>query len=134
MKRLLLLNACLTLVCAGVFAQPKLNENNIPEVVKAMTAEEKALFVVGIQQDAEPYRGKYLPGTGGVTYPIPRLGIPSIVMMDGPVGLRLYDYETTCFPSGILTAASWDRRSRCTSTTGLPAWVFSANAMPFSHS
>ncbi len=109
MKRLLFLNACLTLVCAGVFAQPKLNENNIPEVVKAMTAEEKALFVVGIQQNAEPYRGKFLPGTGGVTYPIPRLGIPSIVMMDGPVGIRLNDNETTCFPTGLLTAASWDR-------------------------
>lgn len=113
MKRLLLLNACLTLVCAGVFAQPKLNENNIPEVVKAMTAEEKALFVVGIQQNAEPFKGKFLPGTGGVTYPIPRLGIPSIVMMDGPVGIRLDNNKTTCFPTGLLTAASWDKSAAC---------------------
>lgn len=113
MKRLILVSTCLTLVCAGILAQPRLNRDNIPEIVKAMTAEEKALFVVGIQQDAEPFKGKFLPGTGGVTYPIPRLGIPSIVMMDGPVGIRLDNNKTTCFPTGLLTAASWDKSVAC---------------------
>ncbi len=109
MKRLIIATVCLALAGAGASAQPRLNENNIQEVVKAMTTEEKALFVVGIKKDEPPYKGKYLPGTGGVTYPIPRLGIPSIVMMDGPVGIRLSKNETTCFPTGLLTAASWDR-------------------------
>jgi beta-glucosidase len=109
MKKLFLSAACFILLGAGLYSQPKLTKDNIPLIVKAMTAEEKALFVVGVQFEKEPYAGKYLRGTGGVTYPIPRLGIPSIVMMDGPVGIRLYDYPTTCFPGGLLTAASWDR-------------------------
>ena len=108
MKRLLIIVSCLAL-SAGVFAQPKLNADNIPEIVKAMTTEEKALFVVGVRHYEPPYKGKYLDGTGGVTYPIPRLGIPSIVMMDGPVGVRQDVYPATSFPTGLLTAASWDK-------------------------
>lgn len=109
MNRFFISLACLTLIGTGVSAQPKLTENNIPDVVKAMTTEEKAHFVVGVRYYEPPYKGKYLDGTGGVTYPIPRLGIPSIVMMDGPVGIRLDNNHTTCFPTGLLTAASWDK-------------------------
>ena len=49
------------------------------------------------------------------TVPIPRLGIPSIVMTDGPHGVRAANPEagrtlgaTTAFPTGISMGASWD--------------------------
>lgn len=109
MKKLSILLACLTATLASAPAQTGFSAKDIPAIVKKMTVEEKAAFVVGIKFELPQYEGKYLRGTGGVTYPMERFGVPSIVMMDGPVGLRLYDYETTCFPSGILTAASWDR-------------------------
>src|SRR5215469_5681833 len=48
---------------------------------------------------------------GGVddfyTRPIPRLGIPSFRMSDGPLGVHDYG-PTTAYPAGILLAASWD--------------------------
>ena len=109
MRKPLFLLACLTMAFASALAQPSFSAKDIPGIVKKMTAEEKAAFVVGVKFELPPYEGKYLRGTGGVTYPLGRFGVPSIVMMDGPIGLRLYDYKTTCFPAGILTAASWDR-------------------------
>lgn len=69
MNRFFISLACLTLIGTGVSAQPKLTENNIPDVVKAMTTEEKAHFVVGVRYYEPPYKGKYLDGTGGVTTP-----------------------------------------------------------------
>ena len=109
-KRTLFILACLFLTGAGAFAQPKLTKDNIPQIVQAMTTEEKATFVVGVAFGAVPeYGEKVLPGTGGITYAIPRLGIPSIILMDGPVGLRLDKNSTTSLPGGLLTAASWDR-------------------------
>jgi len=113
------------LALAGLFlavamqAQPKLTENNVPEVVKAMTPMEKALLVVGFNNACEGYV-PFIPGTGGKTHPFEKYGIPSIVMMDGPVGVRLepdwHDglgpvHFTTSFPTGLLTAASWDRET-----------------------
>ena len=104
-------------LAASLSAQPKLSKDNIPAVVKAMSAEEKALLVVGFNGACEGY-DPGLPGTGGLTHPFPKYGIPSVVMMDGPVGVRLeadwHDgrgeaHFTTCFPTGLLTAASWDR-------------------------
>ena len=86
MKTKFLLLFCLFLT-ASLAAQPKLSENNIPEVVKAMSAREKALLVVGFNNGCEGYTPG-LPGTGGLTHPFPQYGIPSVVMMDGPVGVR----------------------------------------------
>ena len=105
------------LFTAGLLAQPILTKDNIPEVVRAMSLEEKACLVVGFNNGWPGY-DPGLPGTGGMTYPLPRYGIPSIVMMDGPTGVRLepdwndgqgpVHFETS-FPTGLLTAASWDR-------------------------
>lgn len=76
------------------------------ELIKKMTLEEKASLCVG---------GSYWKSKG-----IERLGIPEIVMSDGPHGLRfsksdpiklgLNDSETsTCFPSGATIANTWNR-------------------------
>lgn len=118
--RSLFLLSCLTLSAASALAQPKLSKDNISQIVKAMTKEEKALLVVGADKSLPTLVKRTLPGTGGITYPIPRLGIPSITMMDGPTGVRLEPdwkdgkgavHYSTSFPTGLLTAASWNRGS-----------------------
>lgn len=115
MKRTLITLSLITLSLTALAtilapAQPKLTKDNIPEVVKAMTTEEKAAFVVGVRfRDIPEIKASTLQGTAGITYAIPRLGIPSIVMMDGPVGIRLDNNATTSLPGGLLTAASWDK-------------------------
>lgn len=89
-------------------AQPQLRKDNIDEVVKAMTLEEKASLLVGTSPD------NLVPGTAGGTRAIPRLGIPQTVFSDGPAGVRI-DPErdpahtvATGFPVGTLLASSWD--------------------------
>lgn len=39
---------------------------------------------------------------------VPRLGIPEIRMADGPQGVR-NDTKSTLYPSGVVTASTWDR-------------------------
>ena len=74
---------------------------NYPEIVKQLTLEEKIRMVTG-------YGAWH-------TYPVERLGIESIMMTDGPIGLRKVDegksesYVSVCFPSGCLAACSFDR-------------------------
>lgn len=65
------------------------------ELVGKMTLEEKISILGGCNG-------------GFYTYPVERLGIPSIRMADGPQGVR-NDTESTLYPSGIAAAASWSR-------------------------
>jgi beta-glucosidase len=59
-----------------------LREDNIEEILKAMTNKEKVSLLVGGP-------GSLVPGAAGYTREIERLGIPMTVLADGPAGLRI---------------------------------------------
>ena len=106
-------------------AQVKLQTNNVDEVLKAMTLEEKAMLVVGgnrqIATSGENNgmiggHAQRVPGAAGATQSIPRLGIPSTVLTDGPAGVRISPrrdndtntYFCTGFPVGTALACTWN--------------------------
>jgi beta-glucosidase len=113
---------CALLACTGAaMAQtPKLNANNIDEVIKAMTLQEKIELCVGTHRASDTSQGgKYadiVAGVAGATIGIPRLGIPYTLLADGPAGLRInptrpYDsntYYCTHFPIGTCLSSSWN--------------------------
>ena len=100
-----------------------------------MTLEEKAGIVVGAGLNIDPAMVKMLgkdmqrlvpqPGSSaaktknpvrvaaGCTIEIPRLGIPSMVVNDGPAGLRMLggSYKCTAFPVGTLPGVHMGQRS-----------------------
>ena len=93
MKKILLTLAALSLTFTA-FAQPQLRADNVEEVLKAMTLQEKATLLVGgaraaIVNGVTSGVAADVPGAAGNTRPIERLGIPSIVLADGPAGLRI---------------------------------------------
>lgn len=80
-------------------------KRNIKDLVKQMTLEEKAGLCSGLDF--------------WHTKPVERLGIPSVMVSDGPCGLRKQDdkadhlgvnesIKAVCYPSGCLTACSFD--------------------------
>lgn len=123
---------------------PQLGKDPVKKVVAAMTLEEKVSIVVGAgmrmpgappaggqnqgqqqqqrqqqQQQQAPVIGETqntVPGAAGSTHAVPRLGIPSIVVADGPAGLRISPtrpndpntYYCTAFPVATLLASTWD--------------------------
>ena len=135
------LTLLLLVVSTGLFlhaqtaikAPPQLGKDPLSKVIAAMTLEEKVNLVVGqgmrmsgapsevsagINQ-MSPVVGQtqeQVSGAAGTTYPIPRLGIPSIVVADGPAGLRISPtrqndkatYYCTAFPVATLLASTWD--------------------------
>lgn len=120
MKKILLFAAAL-LTTATVFAQPKLTKDNIDEVLKAMTLQEKATLLVGggraaIVNGVTSGTTSLVQGAAGRTRAIDRLGIPATVLADGPAGLRISPtregttetFYCTAFPVGTSMASSWD--------------------------
>ncbi|GAA3328954.1 hypothetical protein GCM10020331_075020 [Ectobacillus funiculus] len=106
---LLIINTNVT-AANGTDQPPKLvNEASIEKVLKAMTLDEKkAHLVIGIG-----YPGPN--GIAGATYAIPRLGIPSITLSDGPAGVRISGLfagaaprYATAFPIPSSLSATWD--------------------------
>ncbi|MCD6545285.1 MAG: glycoside hydrolase family 3 C-terminal domain-containing protein [Thermotogae bacterium] len=76
-------------------------QRNIKELVSKMTLEEKASLCSGLDF--------------WHTKSIERLGIPSIMMTDGPHGLRKVSEKgdtvpATCFPTAVALASSWDEK------------------------
>lgn len=117
------------LLTAGVLSAcgpgtPQLGKASVDEVIGAMTLEEKAHLVIGTGMAGTSGDStvigttkKMVPGAAGTTYPIPRLGIPAIVLADGPAGLRIdptregdsATYYCTHFPIGTLLASTWNQ-------------------------
>lgn len=104
-------------------AQPKLRADNIDEVLKAMTLEEKAQLLVGGGNDSFTGSGAMLghqkrlvAGAAGITVAIERLGIPATVLSDGPAGVHIdakrendpHSYAATGFPIGTCLASTWN--------------------------
>ncbi|MCD8093182.1 MAG: glycoside hydrolase family 3 C-terminal domain-containing protein [Bacteroides sp.] len=117
------------LLTAGVLSAcgpgtPQLGKASVDEVIGAMTPEEKAHLVIGTgmagtsgDSTVVGTTKKMVPGAAGTTYPIPRLGIPAIVLADVPAGLRIdptregdsATYYCTHFPIGTLLASTWNQ-------------------------
>ncbi|HYJ63400.1 MAG TPA: glycoside hydrolase family 3 N-terminal domain-containing protein, partial [Parafilimonas sp.] len=128
MKKILIQFVLYFLLTTGfIKAQtPQFGKSSIKDIVAAMTLEEKAKFVVGngfsmnrANKDTT-FLGvtkNKVPGAAGTTFPIPRLGIPSMVVSDGPAGVRIdpirnndssVTYYATAWPVGTLLASTWD--------------------------
>jgi beta-glucosidase len=122
--------AVLVLVAAAAAGREpaRLGRSSTRDVVAAMTREEKVGLVMGtgmrfpgLPPDQHgPVVGVIkdrVPGAAGATLAVPRLGIPSIVVADGPAGLRIDSvrdgdpsrkYYCTAFPIATLLASTWD--------------------------
>ena len=126
-KRLLAALICFIWLPTAI-AAPQLGRDPIKDVIAAMSLEEKVAMVTGtglnfpgLPADMQGPSGgqstERVAGAAGNTYAIPRLGIPSIVLADGPAGLRIQplresepdsSYYATAFPIATAMAASWD--------------------------
>ena len=122
MKKLLTTCFLATTFVMTTNAQPQLRADNIDEVLKAMTLEEKAKLLVG---GANNFFGTgavvggeadLVAGAAGTSPAIPRLGIPATVLTDGPAGVRIdptrkgtdKTYYATAFPIGSCLASTWN--------------------------
>lgn len=122
MKRLLTTCLLATTFAMTTNAQPQLRADNIDEVIKAMTLEEKAKLLVGgannFFSDNAVVGGEadLVAGAAGTSPAIPRLGIPATVLTDGPAGVRIdptrkgtdKTYYATAFPIGSCLASTWN--------------------------
>ncbi len=115
MKRWLAIAAFLA--CFSTMAQDKttLRQDNIDEVLSCLTLKEKASLVVGAGYKsmlAGVFGFKVpVPGAAGMTRAVPRLGIPAIVLSDGPAGVRIDPRRNgycTGFPIGSLLSSTWN--------------------------
>ena len=119
-KFFLLLTAMLCTL--SLSAQPKLRTDNIDEILKAMTLEEKATLLVGggwgsmTAGSMTASSETLVSGAAGTTRPVERLGIPVTVLADGPAGLRINPtrkgtdktFYCTGFPVGTVLASTWN--------------------------
>jgi len=124
MRTIVIVSAAALVLAACSCGEPQLKTASVDRVLKAMTLEEKVHLVIGTgmagfsgDNAAVGATKSIVPGAAGTTYPIERLGIPSIVLADGPAGLRIdptrdgdeNTYYCTHFPIGTLLASTWNQ-------------------------
>ncbi len=115
--------AALLASSCGDTKPPQLGVDPIEDVIAAMTNEEKTALLIGRgmpgatgTQAVVGANDEIIPGAAGTTHAIPRLGIPSIVLADGPAGLRIKPerpgssdtYYCTAFPIATALSSTWN--------------------------
>ena len=125
MKKTLFFAIGMTALIMGCTSADKETKNTInqDDVMAKLSLEDKAHFVIGVGMagfsgnDAVIGATQSLvPGAAGTTYPLDSLGIPAVVLADGPAGLRIdatrkgdtATYYCTHFPIGTLLASTWN--------------------------
>ena len=125
MKKTIFFAFGMVALMTGCNSADKVTKNTInqEEVMAKLSLEDKAHFVIGTGMQGfsgdEAVIGatkNLVPGAAGTTYPLDSLGIPAIVLADGPAGLRIdptregdsATYYCTHFPIGTLLASTWN--------------------------
>lgn len=98
MKRIPSILFCLLLNLSALSTQAQTSapadvDQRVEKILSQMTLEEKIDYIGGV-------RDFYVRA-------IPRLGVPELVMSDGPLGVRNFE-PSASYPAGIAMAASWD--------------------------
>ena len=123
MKFFLIIMLAVVAILAGCTSDRQKSAINKDDVIARLSLEDKARFVIGTGMagfDGENAvigaTRSLVPGAAGTTYPLDSLGIPAIVLADGPAGLRIdatregdsATYYCTHFPIGTLLASTWN--------------------------
>ncbi|MBR1660086.1 MAG: glycoside hydrolase family 3 C-terminal domain-containing protein [Oscillospiraceae bacterium] len=82
---------------------PEARKKKIEALLRAMTREEKLSMLGGAKEPED--KGKI--GNAGYQWGVPRLGVPEVVMYDGPAGITGI-VETTGLPQPSLLGCTWD--------------------------
>ena len=93
----LLVTAAVTFTAVAAKAQtvtPEI-EKKAAAIVEKMTLEEKVSYLSG--------------ATSFSLREIPRVGLSTVLLADGPVGLRNHAPHSTLYPASMLSAATWNR-------------------------
>ena len=116
-----------TLLVVVSCSQPRLRESNVDNILGQLTTDEKVHLLVGASRlsgedttEVEMMaacKKAAVPGCAGYTWPVSRLGIRSIIMADGPAGLRIAPtregtdstFYCTGFPIGTSLASTWNQ-------------------------
>ena len=119
--KIILVSALLACQITSALADkaPQLREDNISEVVAAMTPEEKCTLIIGGRAasfNGIGFTNTGVPGAAGVINGIPRLGIPTVVLADGPAGLRISPtregdsrtFYCTGYPIATMLSSTWN--------------------------
>ncbi len=127
MKKIMFFGLGMAALMVGCTSADKVSKNTInqEEVMGKLSLEDKAHFVIGTGMAG--FSGdnavigatrNIVPGAAGTTYPLDSLGIPAVVLADGPAGLRIdakregdsATYYCTHFPIGTLLASTWNTK------------------------
>ena len=127
MKKIMFFALGMAALLVGCNSADKVTKNTInqEEVMAKLSLEDKAHFVMGVGMKG--FSGddavigatqSLVPGAAGTTYPLDSLGIPAVVLADGPAGLRIdakregdsATYYCTHFPIGTLLASTWNQK------------------------
>ncbi len=127
MKKIMFFGLGMAALMVGCTSADKVSKNTINQekVMNKLSLEDKAHFVIGTGMSG--FSGdnavigatrNIVPGAAGTTYPLDSLGIPAVVLADGPAGLRIdakregdsATYYCTHFPIGTLLASTWNTK------------------------